>query len=240
VGGVDSRSGSSGCRIGSENAVTTPVRLENSNRVNVWPAPKYMGRSGKPPSPSWRTFRKNHLSSLASIDCFVVPTVAFQVRYVFVVLRHDRRRIVYCSVTTHPTAAWVSQHIREVFLFDPAPRYLIRDRDGIYGTEVRRTVKNMSIQEVRIALHSPWQNPFVERVIGTIRRECLDDVIVLNERHLERILRDFFDYYHVERNQQGLGNQIIEPGEAVGRREGEITCRERLGGLLRYCYGGSA
>jgi putative transposase len=144
---------------------------------------KHRKRGSKPPSPSWRTFLKNHVGSLASIDFFVVPTVTFQVLYVFVVLRHDRRRVLHFNVTMNPTGAWVSRQIGEAFPFDTAPRYLLRDRDGVYGSEFRRTVKSMGIEEVLIAPHSPWQSPFVERLIGTIRRECLNHVIVCNERY---------------------------------------------------------
>lgn len=135
-----------------------------------------MVKPTKPPSQTWRTFLKNHVGQLAAIDFFVVPTVTFRLLYGFVVLRHDRRQVVHFDVTQHPTAQWVGQQLREAFPFDEAPRYLIRDRDGIYGDLVRECLINMGINEVVTAPHSPWQNPFVERLIGSIRRECLDHV----------------------------------------------------------------
>jgi transposase InsO family protein len=148
---------------------------------------KYMDRSGKPPSQTWRTFLKNHIDGIAAVDFFTVPTVLFQVLYVWIVLRHERRRIVHFNVTAHPTSAWVTQQLREAFPFDQATRYLIRDRDGAYGNAFRRCAKSMGMEEVLIAPQSPWQNAFAERVIGTIRRDCLDHFIVINEAHLKRI-----------------------------------------------------
>ncbi|MEO5376038.1 MAG: helix-turn-helix domain-containing protein [Alphaproteobacteria bacterium] len=134
---------------------------------------RHMLRPRKPPSQTWRTFLDNHVDCLASMDFLVVPTAAFRLLYVLVVLSHERRRIVHFGVTEHPTSAWVAQQIREAFPWDTAPRYLIRDRDAIYGPEVRTTIKAMGIKEVITAPRSPWQNPFVERVIGSIRRDCL-------------------------------------------------------------------
>jgi putative transposase len=145
---------------------------------------RYMGkRPRQPPSQTWQTFLRNHVGSLASIDFFVVPPVTFRLLYGFVVLLHDRRRVVHVNVTERPSAVWVAQQLREAFPFDTAPRYLIRDRDGIYGDEVGRCLRSMKIEEVVTVPRSPWQNPFVERLIGTLRRELLDHVIVLNERH---------------------------------------------------------
>ena len=141
-----------------------------------------MPRRPKPPSQAWRTFLQNHLADLVSVDFFVVPTATFRVLYVFVVLLHHRRQVVNFNVTDSPTAAWTAQQIVEAFPGDSAPRFLLRDRDSIYGGEFRRRVKGMRIAEVLTAPRSPWQNPFAERVIGTIRRELLDHVIVLNDR----------------------------------------------------------
>ena len=121
---------------------------------------------------------------MVSVDFFTVPTISFQVLYVFLVLAHDRRRIVHFNVTAHPTAEWTAQQLREAFPFDQIPRYLLRDRDGIFGSEFRRDVKAMGIKEVLSTPRSPWERAFVERVIGTIRRECLDHVIVFNEASL--------------------------------------------------------
>lgn len=156
---------------------------------------KYIPKPRKPPSQGWRTFLKNHVGSLASVDFFVVPTVTFRVLYVFVILCHERRRVVHFNVTTQPNAAWVAQQLREAFPFDEAPRFLLRDRDGAYGNEVSRCLKSLGTEEVLTAPRSPWQNPFAERLIGSIRRECLDHVIVWDEQHLLRILKSYFEYY---------------------------------------------
>jgi transposase InsO family protein len=153
---------------------------------------KYMVRSPKPPSQTWRTFLDNHVSQLASIDFFTVHTVWFEVLFVFIVLAHDRRRVLHFNVTAHPTAEWTAQQMLEAFPFDTAPRYLLRDRDRIYGHEFRNQVSVMNIKEVMSAPRSPWQRAYVERVIGSIRRECLDHLIILNEESLRRALRSYF------------------------------------------------
>ena len=147
---------------------------------------KYQPKRAGPPSPTWRTFLDQHVRDLVSIDFFIVPTVRFRVLFVFVVLAHDRRRIVHFNVTEHPTAQWTAQQIVEAFPFDTAPSYLIRDGDGIYGERVTRRIESLGIDEVITAPASPWQNAYVERVIGTLRRELFDHVIVLNERHIKR------------------------------------------------------
>src|SRR6266704_1828203 len=153
---------------------------------------KYMVRHRKPPSQSWKTFLHNHVSQLVSIDFFSVHTIWFEVLFVFVVLAHDRRRVLHFNVTAHPTAAWTAQQIVEAFPFDSAPKYLLRDRDGIYGHEFRKQVDVMGIKEVLSAPRSPWQRAYVERVIGSNRRECLDHVIVFDEDSLRRTLRSYF------------------------------------------------
>src|SRR5262245_13275203 len=145
---------------------------------------KYMVRSPKPPSQTWRTFLDNHVSQLASVDFFTVHTVWFEVLFVFIVLAHERRRVVHVNVTTHPTAEWTAQQMLEAFPFDTAPRYLLRDRDQIYGQKFRNQVAVLNINEVLSAPRSPWQRAYVERVIGSIRRECLDLVIVFAEESL--------------------------------------------------------
>jgi putative transposase len=165
---------------------------------------KYMVRQRKPPSPTWRTFLKNHVENLVSIDFFVVPTVTFRVLFVFVVLAHHRRQVVHFNVTENPTAEWTAQQIVEAFPWDSAPRYLLRDRDGVYGQTFRGRVKNMGIKEVLIAPRSPWQTPYVERLFGSIRRECLANLVVLNERHLRRHLVSYFTNYHRWRCHQSL------------------------------------
>jgi putative transposase len=157
---------------------------------------KYRPRPKKPPSPTWKTFLKNHVQDLVALDFFVVPTVTFRVLFVLVILAHERRRIVHFNITEHPTAEWTAQQVVEAFPWDEAPRYLFRDRDRIYGIHFRQRVRHMGIKEVLTAPQSPWQNPYVERLIGSIRRECLDHVIVLHERHLQRLLTGYFAYYH--------------------------------------------
>ena len=127
---------------------------------------KYMVRHQKPPSQTWRTFLDNHAADLASVDFFTVPTATFRILYVFVILRHDCREVVHFNVTQNPTAQWTAQQIVEAFPFDPAPRYLLRDRDSIYGERFGRLVKSLGIEEVKTAPRSPWQNPYVERPIG--------------------------------------------------------------------------
>jgi hypothetical protein len=151
-------------------------------------------RVPKPPSQTWRTFLKNHMTSAVSIDFFTVPTATFRILFVLVILSHNRRQAVNFNVTASPTAKWTAQQVIETFPWDTAPKYLLRDRDGIYGTIFRQRLENMGIKEVITAPQSPWQNPFVERLIGSIRRDCLDHVIVLNESHLSRILSFYFDY----------------------------------------------
>jgi putative transposase len=140
---------------------------------------KYMVRCCKAPSQTWRTFLENHVSQLVSIDFFTVPTIRFQVLYVFLVLSHDRRRILHFNVTRHPTAAWTGQQLREAFPFFQLPRYLLRDRDRIFGQDFTKQVHDMGLEEVLSTPRSPWQRTYVERVIGSIRRECLDQVIVV-------------------------------------------------------------
>src|SRR5262245_53761329 len=141
---------------------------------------KYLVRRRNPPSQTWKTFLENHIQSMVSIDFFTVPTIRFQVLYVLLVLAHDRRRIVHFNVTAHPTAEWTAQQLREAFPFDRAPQYLLRDRDRIFGAEFSKQVADLGTEEVLGEPRSPWQRAYVERVIGTIRRECLDHVIVFN------------------------------------------------------------
>ena len=182
----------------------------------------YMVRRRPPPSQTWRTFLTNHIGQLVSVDFFVVPTLTFRVLFVFVVLAHDRRQILHVNVTGYPTAAWTAQQIRNAFPWDTAPRFLLRDRDGTYGQDFRACLEAMEIDEVLTAPQSPWQNPYVERLIGSMRRECVDHVIVLNERSLHRILRSYIDYYHLWRTHLSLGKDApvsrrVEPA-APGAR----------------------
>ena len=192
---------------------------------------KYIEHRRIPPSQTWRTFLTNHADCLAAVDFLTVPTATFRVLYVFIVLSHDRRHIVHFNATEHPTAQWTAQQLVEAFPFDTAPRYLLRDRDAIYGKKVKRRIKSLGIYEVITAPRSPWQNPYVERVIGSIRRECLDHVIVLNERHLRRILRDYFNYYHTSRTDLSLNKDPPDPRAVESVQYGNIAALPQVGGL---------
>ncbi len=192
---------------------------------------RYMPRRREPPSPTWRTFLENHAGDLASIDFFVVPTATFRLLYVFVVLANERRRIVHFNVTDGPSAQWTGQQIIHAFPFDEAPRFLLRDRDKIYGRKFASRVHSMGIEQVLIAPRSPWQNPYVERVIGSIRRECLDHVIVLNEPHLRRILRKYFEYYATARTHLSLGKDSPTPRPVEPDHGGEVIALPMVGGL---------
>jgi len=192
---------------------------------------KYMPRRRKPPSPTWRTFLNNHLQDIVAIDFFTVPTATFRILFAFVVLRHDRRMIVHFNVTAHPTAEWTAQQIVEAFPEEEAPRFLIRDRDGIYGDLFNDRVSNMRIEQFVTARRSPWQNPYVERLIGSIRRECLNHVIVLNERHLKRILRSYFEYYHGSRTHLSLDRNSPIEREVEPPHRGRVVAIPHVGGL---------
>src|SRR6201982_1483150 len=196
---------------------------------------KYMVRCRKPPSQTWRTFLQNHTQQLVSIDFFTVPTLRFQVLYVFLVLAHDRRRILHCNVTAHPTAEWTGQQLREAFPFDQLPRYLLRDRDAIFGPDFREQVRDMGIREVLSTLRSPWQRAYVERVIGSIRRECLDHVFVFNESSLRRTLASYLDYYHRSRQHLSFGKASPEPRGIQPPEMGSVVALPPGGGL-HYRY----
>jgi transposase InsO family protein len=192
---------------------------------------KYMARGRKPPSQTWRTFLDNHVKSMVSVDFFTVPTIRFQVLYVFLVLAHDRRRILHFNVTAHPTVAWTIQQLREAFPFDQTPRYLLRDRDRIFGDEFRKDVQAMGIQEVLSTPRSPWQRAYVERVIGTIRRECLDHVIVFNEASLYQHVKAFLGYYHESRTHLSLDKDAPDTRPVQTADAGRIIAVPQVGGL---------
>jgi putative transposase len=201
---------------------TAQARIEiGENSVS-----KYMVRRRRPPSQTWRTFLDNHVKSMVSVDFFTVPTIRFQILYVFLVLAHDRRRILHFGVTARPTAEWTVQQLREAFPWDTAPRYLLRDRDRIFGKDFVDQVK-----QVLSAPRSPWQRAYVERVIGTIRRECLDHMIVLNERCLHRHLKSFIDYYHRSRTHLALEKDSPEPRPIQAPESGRIIAIPEVGGL---------
>jgi transposase InsO family protein len=181
---------------------------------------KYMIRHRNSSSQTWRAFLDNQVSDLVSVDFFTVPTATFRILHVFVVLRHERREIVHFNATYHLTAKWTAQQIVEAFPFDSAPRYLIRDRDSIYGTRFRNRVRSLGIEEVLMAPRSPWQNPYVERIIGSIRRECLNHVIIFNERHLRKMLKAYARYYHEARTHLSLDKQSPVPRSIASQELG--------------------
>jgi putative transposase len=177
---------------------------------------KYMIKPGRPreSSTTWLPFLRNHVDVSWAIDFFTVTTIRFATLYVFVVLDHGRRQVIHFATTYTPSMKWVIQQLREAMPFGRQPRYLFRDNDPIYGDGVPAFLKHGGIEEVRTAYRRPWQNPFVERFVGTLRRELLDHIIVLSQRHLERLLQEFIDdYYHVARPHQGLAGETPVPPE---------------------------
>src|SRR3989454_10032320 len=193
-----------------------------------------MCRRFGPPSQGWRTFLSNHADAIAAIDLFVLPTVAFQILYCLVILRHGRRFWMSFGVTSNPTAEWIWRQITEAFPWDHAPEYLIRDRDRSYGSVFLRRLCAMGIRDRPIAPRSPWQNAYVERLIGTIRRECLDHIIVFGETHLRRIVGAYAAYYNESRTHRSLDKDA--PFHRAIQRLGAITSRPVLGGLHhQYC-----
>ena len=192
---------------------------------------RLMPKRRAPPSQTWRTFLANHVRDLVSLDFFTVPTAGLRVLFVFLVLAHHRRRVVHFNVTEHPTAHWTAQQIVDAFPNDTAPSYLLRDRDAVYGDAFRQRVKGMGIGEVLTAPSSPWQNPFVERLIGSVRRECLDHVLVLSEPHLRRILTAYFAYHHRARTHLSL-DKVAPDVRPVDRPEaGRVVALPEVGGL---------
>jgi putative transposase len=179
--------------------------------VATSPVETYRVHPRKPPSPTWKTFLNNHMQDLVSLDFLTVPTVTYKVLFVLVILVHERRRIVHINVTEHPTAQWTAQQVVEAFPWHEVPRYLLRDRDRVYGAFFRQRLEHLGIEEVLITPRSPWQNPYVERLIGSMRREVLHHVIILNERHLKRILASYVAYYHRFRTHLSLAMDCPEP-----------------------------
>ena len=177
---------------------------------------KYMVRRWVPPSQGWGAFLHNHAPHIAAMDLFVDPTLSFALLYVFVIVRLDRRALVWINVTRHPTAEWIARQITEAFPWNEAPRYLIRHRDGLFGAIVKRRLRAMGIRDKPIAPASPWQNGFAERLIGSIRCECVDHIIVLGEAHLRRILRSYARYYNEIRTHRSL-NKDAPVSRAIQR-----------------------
>src|SRR5271165_2728779 len=191
---------------------------------------KYMVRRYGTPSPTWRSFLCNHAQGIAAIDMFVVASVSFRLLYVVIILDHDRRKIIRAAVTQHPTAAWHSRQLTEAFPWDTAPRYLLRDRDASYGSEFCRQVDAMGITEVVSAARSPWQNAYVERVIGSLRRECLDYIVIFNERHLRRILSSYADYYRHSRTHLSLDKDCPDPRPVMPPKIGRVVAIPQVSG----------
>ena len=182
--------------------------------------------NASPPSQGWRTFLRNHAPDIAAMDLFIVPTISFDLLYAFVIVHLDRRELVCINVTTNPTAEWIARQLTEAFPWNEAPRYLIRDRDQIYGTVVTRRLRAMGIRDKPIAPASPWQNGFAERLIGSIRRECVDHLIVLGESHLRRFLRAYARYYNEIRTHRSLDKDA--PVSRLVQRTGTIVSAWRF------------
>ena len=195
---------------------------------------KYMVTRCGPPSQGWCTFLRNHAPDIAAMDLFVVPTIGFDLLYALVIVRLVRRDLVWINVTTHPTADWIARQITEAFPWAEAPRYLIRDRDCVYGAAVTHRLRTMGIRDKPIAPGSPWQNGFAERLIGSIRRECVDHLVVLGEAHLRRILTKYAAYYNELRTHRSLNKDA--PIYRAIQHVGCIVSAPVLGGLHHhYC-----
>ncbi len=192
---------------------------------------KYMVRRLGAPSPTWRSFLRNRSEGIAAIDMFVVASASFRLLYVMIFLAHDHWKIMRTAVTEHPTAGWLSRQVTEAFPWETAPRYLLRDRDASFGSDFRSRVEAMGITEVITAPRSPWQNAYVERVIGSIRRECLDHVLIFNERHLRRVLSSYVDYYHRIRMHLSLDKDCPDPRPIMPPRIGKVIAIPQVGGL---------
>jgi len=193
---------------------------------------KYMVKRRGSPSQGWRTFLRNHAPDIAAMDLFVAPTIGFDLLYAFIIVRLDRRDLVWINVTSHPTAEWIARQITEAFPWDDAPQYLIRDRDQLYGAIVTRRLRAMGIRDKPTAPASPWQNGFAERLIGSIRRECLDHIVVMGEEHLRRVLRSYARYYNEIRTHRSLDKDA--PVSRPAQQAGNIKSHPILGGLHHY------
>ena len=191
---------------------------------------KYMRRHPRPPSQAWRTFLTNHANQIMAADLFVVPTVTFRLLFVLVILRHDRRQIVHVAVTDHPTAAWTAQQLRNACAENEVPGYLLHDRDSVFA-DVATTVAAMNIKAVRTAPRSPWQNAYVERVIGSIRRECLDHVIVVSAAGLQRVLTEYIAYYMRSRTHLALEKDAPISRPVRPSSDGRVVATPLVGGL---------
>src|SRR5229473_2762357 len=190
---------------------------------------KYMVKRREPPSQGWKTFLRNHADGIAAMDMFVVPTISFRLLYGLLIMEHGRRHILWFGVTAHPNAEWIANQVTEACGWEQAPRYLIRDRDGAYGEVLIRRLRSIGIRDRPTSPRSPWQNGYAERLIGSIRRECLDHVIVFSERHLRHLLLCYMKYYNGARTHLSLEKDA--PVSRAVDRAGHILCRPTLGGL---------
>jgi transposase InsO family protein len=190
---------------------------------------KYMIRRRGPPSQTWRTFLRNHADVIAAIDLCMVPTLTFECLFAFLVVGHGRRQLLWFAVTRHPTAEWLAQQIVEAFPWDTPPAYLVRDNDGAYGQAFTSRIRTMGIRDRPISPRSPWQNPYVERLIGTLRRDCLDHILIFGEQHLRRVLTSYSLYYNEARTHLGLGKDT--PLRRAIQRSGTIIVTPILSGL---------
>ena len=190
---------------------------------------KYMAKGRAPPSQGWKTFLRNHPDGIASMDLFVVPTVSFRLLYGLLILRHYRRELLWLGVTAHPNAEWISRQLTEAYGWREVPRYLVRDRDGAYGQIFIRRVGAMGIRDRPTAARSPWQNGYAERLVGSIRRDCLDHVVVFSERHLRHLLEAYQRYYNEVRTHLSLWKDAPMPREV--RAVGRVLAVPVLGGL---------
>ena len=193
---------------------------------------RWMRRAPRRPEPAerWLVFLRNHREAIAAMDFFTVPTLTFSVLYCFFIISHDRRRILHCNVTRHPTSTWIELQLREAFPYHAVPKFLILDHDAKYGFEVPTTIRSMNITPVRTSIACPWQNGVAERWVGSCRRELLDHVIALNERHLKRLFSEYIVYYHDDRTHLGLGKRT-PGGRSPSLPHGCVIAGARLGGL---------
>ncbi len=192
---------------------------------------KYMVKRKGRPTQNWKTFLDNHLGEIAAIDFLTVPSISFQTIYVFVILSLDRRRVIHFNVTRHPTAEWTSRQLIQAFPFESSPKYIIRDRDGIYGEKVLETIKFLNVNDIVISARSPWQNGYCERVVGTIKHECLNHMIIFNEAHARRILKKYFEYYHDDRTHLVLEKETPGLRSTELPEMGAVQRRQTVGGL---------
>lgn len=195
---------------------------------------KYRPKVSRARGQSWKTFLENHVKEIIAVDFFVVPAVTFRWLYGFIVMAHERRRVLHFAVTDCPSAQWASQQLVNAFAFQTPPRFLLRDRDSIYGAVFAERVSALGLEELKIAPRSPWQNPYVERLIGSLRRECLDQFVILNAAHLQRVLRCFFEYYHTVRPHRSLEHDapLLRPTEDP--EQGQVIELPILGGLHHH------